>query len=227
MNFDDNFRRIGSANVESIRRLIANLAEDDWNREDVRQQRYEVHKDTQTIPLVHDYDFRHVQPTRHPALQVFEPVIRPVLAITADFFDQSPKGRELTQKHGVGYFIRANLVRLAPGGEIAEHRDMNFSLAHSHRVHLPVVTNDKVWFTVGSETLNIPEGEIYEINNRRMHSVRNGGDEARIHLILDYVLKGEMCCCGEKRHPDAPCTPEACVDTDRWRVPCECMPEEA
>lgn len=227
MNFDDNFRRIGSANVEPIRRVLETLAEEDWDREAVRQQRYEVHKDTQTIPLVHDYDFRHVQPTRHPALQVFEPVIRPVLAITADFFDQSPKGRELTRKHGVGYFIRANLVRLSPGGEIAEHRDMNFSLAHSHRVHLPVITNDKVWFTVGSETLNIPEGEIYEINNRRMHSVRNEGDEARIHLILDYVLKGEMCCCGEKRHPDSPCTPEACVDTDRWRIPCECMPEAA
>ena len=35
------------------------------------------------------------------------------------------------------------------------------------------------------------------------------------HLILDYVLKGEKCCCGEKRHPDQPCTPEACLDTDR------------
>ena len=225
MNFDGNFRRIGSANVEPIKALLDKLAEEDWDRESVRQQRYEVHKDTQTIPLVHDYDFRHTQPTRHPALQTFEPVIRPILAITAEFFDTSAKGRELTQKYGVGYFIRANFVRLSPGGEITEHRDRNFSLTHAHRVHVPIFTNDKVWFKVGSETLNIPEGEIYEINNRRLHSVHNEGDEPRVHLILDYVLKGEQCCCGEKRHPDQPCTPEACLDTDRGRIPCDCMPE--
>ena len=57
---------------------------------------------------------------------------------------------------GIGYFIRANLVRLAPGGTINEHRDGNFSLTHSHRVHVPIITNDRVLFNVGRETLSIP-----------------------------------------------------------------------
>lgn len=227
MNFDGNFRRIGNANVTPLRLLLEQLPEEDWQQQALRQQRYEVHRDTSTIHLVHDYDFRHVQPTRHPALQFFEPAIRPILAITAEFFDGSETGRELTAKYGVGYFIRANLVRLSPGGEIPEHRDRNFSLAHSHRVHVPVITNRDVRFSVGRETLHLPEGDIYEINNRRSHSVRNDGDAPRVHLILDYVLKGEMCCCGRQRHPDSPCTPDACLDTDRERVPCHCMPEEA
>ena len=205
--------------------MINELQPEQWESEAIRQQRYEAHRDTRTIPLVHDYDFRHTQPTRHPALQMFEPVIRPVLGVTADFFDQSPEGKELTEKHGLGYFIRCNLVQLLPGGTIGEHRDMNFSLAHAHRVHVPIITNDQVWFMVGSETLNIPEGEIYEINNRRPHSVRNGGDESRVHLIMDYVIKGEMCCCGKKLHPGTPCTPRACEDTDRCRIPCTCFPE--
>jgi hypothetical protein len=225
MNFDDNFRRIGGANVEPIRALVASLEEADWDSQSVRQQRYEVHRDTQTIPLVHDYDFRHTNPTRHPALETFGPVIRPILAITADFFDTSEKGLELTKKYGVGYFIRANLVRLAADGAIDEHRDGNFSLTHAHRVHVPIITNDRVLFNVGQETLCLPEGEIYEINNRRLHSVHNGGDAARIHLILDYVLKGEKCCCGEKLHPDQPCSREACMDTDHGRIPCTCYPE--
>jgi hypothetical protein len=225
MNFDDNFRRIGGANVEPIRALVASLEEADWDSQSVRQQRYEVHRDTQTIPLVHDYDFRHTNPTRHPALETFGPVIRPILAITADFFDTSEKGLELTKKYGVGYFIRANLVRLAADGAIDEHRDGNFSLTHAHRVHVPIITNDRVLFNVGQETLCLPEGEIYEINNRRLHSVHNGGDAARIHLILDYVLKGEKCCCGEKLHPDQPCSREACMDTDHGHVPCTCHPE--
>jgi hypothetical protein len=34
-------------------------------------------------------------------------------------------------------------------------------------------------------------GEIWEINNRKYHAVRNLGEEARVHLILDYVVPGE------------------------------------
>jgi hypothetical protein len=225
MNFDDNFRRIGSANIEHVKASAAALTDEDWTQESVRQQRYEVHKDTQSIPLVHDYDFRHTEPTRHPALETFGPMLRPILAITADFYDSSEKGRALTEKHGIGYFIRANLVWLAPGGTIDEHRDGNFSLTHSHRVHVPIITNDRVLFKVGRETLSIPEGEIYEINNRRLHSVHNAGDAARVHLILDYVLKGEKCCCGEKHYPDQPCLPEACMDTDHGLIPCTCHTE--
>ena len=174
MNFDDNFRRIGSANIEHVKALAATLTDEDWTQESVRQQRYEVHKDTQSIPLVHDDDFRHTEPTQHPALQTFAPVIRPILAITADFFDSSEKGRALTEKHGIGYFIRANLVRLAPGGTIDEHRDGNFSLTHSHRVHVPIITNDRVLFKVGRETLSIPEGVLraYVVVSKEISGLR-------------------------------------------------------
>ncbi|WP_405223295.1 aspartyl/asparaginyl beta-hydroxylase domain-containing protein [Lentisalinibacter sediminis] len=227
MNFAGNFRFIGSANIAPLRSLVARLTDEQWQNEVLRQQRYEVHRDTETVPLVHDYDFRHTNPTRHPMLQVFEPALRPILAMIAGFYESSPKGRELTARYGLGYFIRANLVRLAPGGDISEHRDRNFSLTHSHRVHVPVVTSEAVAFTVGSETLNLPEGEIFEINNRRLHAVRNAGDAARVHLVLDYVLKGEQCCCGERRHPDTTCSPRLCADTDTGKVPCHCLPEEA
>ena len=217
MNFDDNFLRIGGANTEPIKALVSNLNSQDWENE--------AHQDTQTIPLVHDVELGHTNPVRRPALQTFDRDIRSTLAIAADFYDKSDKGRELTEKYGVGYFIRANLVRLLSGGETAENRDTNFSLTHSHRVHVPIITNNQVWFTVGQEKLHIPEGEIYEINNRRLYSMRNEGDEPCVHLILDYVLKGEKCCCGEKFHPDEPCTPEACADTDWGRLPCTCLPE--
>jgi quercetin dioxygenase-like cupin family protein len=225
VNIDDNFRRIGSANIEEMKALVSQFSADEWDKTDVRQQRYEAHTDTQVIPLVYDDDFRHTEPTRQPALKIFERAIRPSLAVIVDFYDQSPRGKELTEKFGLGYFVRANLVRLTPGGTIAEHRDKGFSLTHAHRVHVPVITNDQVRFTVGNEALNIPEGEIYEINNRRVHSVQNNGTESRVHLVLDYVLKGEMCCCGEKRHAEEPCTPKTCIDTDEDRIPCTCLPE--
>ena len=97
-------------------------------------------------------------------------------------------------------------------------------MTHSHRIHLSIITNDEVWFTVGNETIHMREGELYEINNRRMHSVKNAGSEDRVHLIMDYVLPGEKCCCGEKNHPRTACNPQARRETDHLRIPCACFP---
>jgi hypothetical protein len=98
-------------------------------------------------------------------------------------------------------------------------------LTHAHRIHAPVITNEKITSSVGSETLSIPECEIYEINNGRPHSVRNDSEETGVYLVLDYVLKNEKCCCGGKYRPDTPCSPEVCRDSDLGRVPCTCWPE--
>ena len=123
----------------------------------------------------------------------------------------------------MGYFVRANLVRLQSGGTITEHTDNNFSLVHSHRVHLPIITNAEVGFMVGNKSINMKEGELWEINNRRLHSVNNAGPEDRVHLILDYVIPGEKCCCGEKLHPLTVCNPQACEMTDHLKIECICF----
>ncbi|MDX1405857.1 MAG: aspartyl/asparaginyl beta-hydroxylase domain-containing protein [Woeseiaceae bacterium] len=225
MNFPGNFSYIGSVDSDELRRLALALTDEQWNEFSVRQARYEVHRHTQTIGLVYDPDFRHSHPTKLPTLQVFEPALRPALKKVADHFEESAKGRKLIEQYGLGYFIRATLVKLKAGRGIAAHQDLNFSLTHSHRVHLPLITNDDVIFTVGNEAQNLPEGELVEINNRRMHSVDNRGSSDRVHLILDFVLRGEQCCCGMKRHPDTHCSPQACIDTDRQRIPCNCYPE--
>ncbi len=225
MNFPGNFFHIGSVEPAELRDLVLGLTEAQWDEFSLRQKRYEVHRDTQTIGLVYDLDFRHSHPTRLPLLQTFETALKPVLWMTADHFEETDHGKRLIRDRGPGYVIRASLVRLKAGCSIAAHQDNNFSLTHSHRVHLPIITGEKVLFTVGKETINMREGEVYEINNRRMHSVVNEGVEDRVHLILDFVLPGEKCCCGVKRHPDTLCSPQACLETDRQQIPCVCYPE--
>ncbi len=225
MNFPGNFFHIGTIDVAELRQLVLELTKDQWDSFSIRQKRYEVHQHTQTIGLVYDPDFRHSHPTRLPTLQLFEAALRPALWMTADHFEETETGQQLIKQNGLGYFVRASLVRLKAGCSIAAHQDNNFSLTHSHRVHLPIVTNDDVQFAVGDETINMREGELYEINNRRMHSVHNNGTDDRVHLILDYVLRGEQCCCGVKHHPDTLCSPQACMETDRQRIPCTCYPE--
>jgi len=225
MNFSDSFRKIGDIDTAEILKLASELSDEQWQAEEFRQRRYEVHRDTQTIGLVFDQDFRHSHPTRLPMLQIFEVALRPVLQLVAEFYEESEKGVQLTEQYGFGYFIRATLVRLKAGGSIDEHTDNNFSLAHSHRVHIPIDTNEKVLFSVGKENRNLKVGEVVEINNRRPHSVKNQGDTDRIHLILDFVLPGEQCCCGVLHHPQTLCSPLACRATDHLEIPCECYPE--
>jgi len=225
MNFPGAFRYIGSMEIAELRELVRLLTPQQWAGFSLRQNRYEVHRDTQTIGLVFDPDFRHTHPTRLPALEVFQESLQPALAMAAVFYEQSPRGEKLVSQFGLGYFIRATLVQLKAGGSIAPHQDNNFSLTHSHRIHLPVITNDRVQFTVGDETMSLPAGDLYEINNRRIHSVQNRSDEDRVHVILDFVLPGEKCCCGMKLHPQTLCSPQACAPTDHLQVPCNCFPE--
>lgn len=225
MNFPGNISRIGSIDTGELRKLVLDLTDEQWNQFSIRQARYEVHRNTQTIGLVYDPDFRHSHPTKLSTLQIFESALRPALAKTADHYEESAKGQQLIKQYGLGYFVRATLVKLKAGCGIKAHQDLNFSLTHSHRVHLPLITNDDVLFTVGSEIVNLREGELVEINNRRVHSVENKSSTDRVHLILDFVLPGEQCCCGVKGHPDTLCSPQACMDTDRQRIPCTCYPE--
>jgi hypothetical protein len=225
MNFPGNFFHIGDIAGAGLKALVQNLTEEQWHSFAIRQKRYEVHQQTQTIGLVYDHDFRHSHPTRLPMLEIFETELRPVLWMTADHFEETASAQQLIRENGAGYFIRASLVRLPAGSGIAEHRDMNFSLTHSHRVHLPIVTNDQVLFKVGNETAHLREGQLVEINNRRLHSVHNNGPTDRIHLIVDFVLPGERCCCGARLFPQTRCSPRACEDTVVGRTPCTCYPE--
>ena len=40
-------------------------------------------------------------------------------------------------------------------------------------------------YTVNGETVNMKEGECWEINNQRPHSVLNDSDIDRVHLLVD------------------------------------------
>ena len=224
LNFSGNFRKLGEVDIKPFQSLIGRLEENHWLSDTGRQARYEVHKHTQNIALVYDLDFRHVHPTVRPPFNYFEPALMPIVKQVADHYDNTPAGLELAERFGQGYCVRANIVRLNAGGSITPHQDKNFSLNHSHRVHIPIVTNPAVSFTIDQETRHLPAGEIVEINNRRMHSVVNAGEDARVHLLIDWVIAGEQCCCARETRREERCNPQACMATDRLQVPCHCHP---
>jgi aspartyl/asparaginyl beta-hydroxylase (cupin superfamily) len=79
------------------------------------------------------------------------------------------------------------VAKLPPGARIDPHRDVHPSFGCGHRIHAPLATNSRVRFTVDGRPFNLAVGQIYEINNKKVHSVHNKGTTDRIHFIFDYV----------------------------------------
>jgi hypothetical protein len=175
MNFNGNFIRIGRVDVNPLLEIVLRQTEADWNADASRQQAFEVHRHTKSIPLIYDRDFRHSNPTRRAKFFECQHVLEPIFAMIAGVYADE------------GQVIRCLLARLAPGGAIPAHVDSGYSLRHSHRVHIPVITHDKVSFVIAGEEVRMAEGEAWEINNCRPHAVANHGDAARVHLIVDWA----------------------------------------
>ena len=191
MNFDGELRKIGDIDVTRFAQQAAKITDADWTADAFRQKTYEVHKQTQTIRLIMDEDGRHCNPTYHSSYQTYKELLEPVEIFIRRQFEQTVKAKRLRKKHGRGYFIRMILVKLLADGSIPRHVDQGETLAKSHRMHLPIITNEQNLFSVGDTEVHMKAGELWEINNRREHGVVNGGSEDRIHLIIDYVLAGE------------------------------------
>ena len=184
MYFNGPYRFIGKVDPAPLARAIEALGEDAWLEYVKRQDTYQVHRHTFTIPLIFDEDARHTNPTTWPRWAELESVLQPVL-------DQIRRANAPAEGDQEGYFIRIILTRLSPHAWIGAHRDRGETFMKSHRNHLAIVTNEGVEFEIAEQVRHLPAGEIWEINNRELHAVRNKGDDPRIHLILDYVVPGE------------------------------------
>ena len=191
MNFDGDLRKIGEIDVTRFAQQAAKITDADWTAAAFRQKTYEVHKQTQTIRLIMDEDGRHRDPTYHPSYKIYQDLVEPIETFIRRQFEQTLKAKRLRKKHGRGYFIRMILVKLLANGSIPHHVDQGETLSKSHRMHLPIITNEQNLFSVGDTEMHMKAGELWEINNRREHGVVNGGSEDRTHLIIDYVLAGE------------------------------------
>ncbi|GAA0540384.1 aspartyl/asparaginyl beta-hydroxylase domain-containing protein [Chitinophaga japonensis] len=80
------------------------------------------------------------------------------------------------------------LLSLAPGSVINPHRDPGCAYHDgSFRIHIPIVTNPGVYFTIEEEPLQLKAGECWYINFSATHSIVNQGNSPRIHLVMDGI----------------------------------------
>ncbi len=169
--------RLGMVDIVRLREAVLTIPDAVWDAEnDSKPNRFGALDATRHIifRFVSNFlDWR--QSYERPLWNKWEPLLRPVLDAAT-----SPYG------YAHGSFPRVMLARMAPGGVIHPHRDENPAAKWPHKIHIPLVTNEAVTFTVDGTDHHFTEGEAVEVNNMGVHSVANRGSTDRIHLIFEY-----------------------------------------
>lgn len=132
-----------------------------------------------------------------------------------------PYMQQVLARFGV-VWSRSRLMRLAPGASVPEHSDIDYHWFHRVRVHIPVVTAPAVSFSCGGQTVHMAAGEPWIFDNWRMHSVHNGSDHERIHLVADTAGSAafwRMVKASQSEGFELPCTAPAPLPFDPSAAP--------
>lgn len=170
-------RRLGSVDITALRAAVLAIPEAQWDAENAEKpNRFEALDRTRHIVFRFVSNFRDWRDAYdRPLLEAWRPLLEPVLAQAV-----TPYG------YARGSYPRIMLARMAPGGVIKPHRDANPAAKWPHKIHVPLLTNERVTFFIDGTGHHLPEGEAAEVSNMAVHAVENAGDTDRIHLIFEY-----------------------------------------
>lgn len=178
MNIDSRLRELGAIDAAPLVDAILALSDEAWREEKVRQESFDVHRQTESVVMVF------VNLEAWPTIEVLkEPgwdrLAHVAVPLMHDIIERCyPKG---------GTIIRAMAAKLLAGGKITPHTDTHPSFHIGHRIHVPITTNPRVRFMIDGRPHHFEVGKAFEINNQMTHSVANKGQDDRITFIFDYV----------------------------------------
>ena len=183
MDIDVPLRELGTIDSTALREAIFEQDDIAWHEDESRQESFDVHNQTWSIVLVsvNDAKWPDRDVSQGPGWDRLADVAMPVM-------------QEIIKKHYPtgGEVIRAVAARLKAGQYIKAHSDIYPSFHCAHRIHVPISTNPKVWFSIDGRPYQLQVGQAYEINNQKQHSVVNKGVEDRITFIFDYMPPGPL-----------------------------------
>jgi Aspartyl/Asparaginyl beta-hydroxylase len=169
-------RPLGPVEVTRLIDRVRQITDQTWSAEDSRKENtFEVFHHTRHI------NFRFIRGNNNPlefysaeSWPMWRPLLEPVMEAAV-----RPYGFERP------IFPKVMLARLAAGGVIDPHADGPGSNLVTHKIHVPLVTNDGALFLTGEVWTHLEAGQAYEVNNIDRHGVVNNGDEDRIHFIFE------------------------------------------
>lgn len=173
-------RALGPVDVTGIKEAILQLPESAWDKaEDYEANYNKGGAIRQAAHVIFKFCDRRQTPFRYvdlPAWQEWEARLMPLMLQAV-----APYGYKR------GLFPRVMFADLPAGGFIPPHVDGDPSMAVPHKIHIPITTNERTYFFQEDERVHMPVGFAFEVNNAARHSVVNGGDTDRIHLVFEYL----------------------------------------
>ena len=176
---------VKTCDYQGILEILKTVSDDEWNRDTaVRNSKEKVggntNLDTRALLLKYkstaatgpgfvDYEKNDVE-----ILNKLQPILKQIVSDIKKFYRY--ENLKLTA---------ILFSELKKGGIIPEHSDAGKMLTTHHRIHIPLVSDPAVKFTLDHKDYYLEPGHGYEINNQLTHEVRNESNIDRIHMIID------------------------------------------
>ena len=175
---------IKTCDYKGILEILKTVPEEEWNKDTVVRNSKEkvdnTNLDTRALMLKYkstaatgpgfvDYEKNDVE-----TLNKLKPFLDEIISDAKNFY-----GYENLKISSVAF------TELRRGGIIPEHTDQGKMLTTHHRIHIPLVSDPAVKFTLDHKEYYLEPGHGYEINNQLVHDVRNESNIDRIHMIID------------------------------------------
>ena len=151
-------RHLGEVDIRALLEAVQAIPEAMWDAENAgKPNKFEALDNTRHIV------FRFVDSTRdwrgshdRPLWAEWRALLEPVMAQAVCDYG-----------YARGVFPRVMLARMAPGGVIQPHIDANPAAKWPHKIHVPLLTNDKVGFRIGDTIHHFPVGRAVEGSESR------------------------------------------------------------
>jgi len=177
MDISESQRYLGEVDVGALSQCILSQDASAWKEQLIRQQSYEVHKDTESIVMLFCDE---TWPDGDVHREVgWDRIANNAMPIINHIIE--------TYYNPGGIVLRAMAAKLKAGGRISPHVDSLKSFHMGHRIHVPITTNASVRFMIEGKPYRFEVGKVYELNNQKTHSVMNMSKDDRISFIFDYV----------------------------------------
>jgi hypothetical protein len=168
---------LGSIDITPLKALMMRLSETAWDKEDARKEnKFDCFHHTTKHVI-----FRFIEGNRdhrvhyaNPIWDIWKAVLLPVMGKAIE-----PYGFAQPE------YPKVMFARLAAGKKIVVHTDGAGSNLHTHKIHVPLITNPEAILTTNGESFRLEQGRAYEVNNIAAHGCRNRGEEDRTHLIFE------------------------------------------
>ena len=174
---------LGEIDISTLKNLVARTSEQVWNLENEGKE-----NDFDCFHHTRHIIFRFIEGMRdhrrfysNPVWSVWQDHLLPVLNQAIGQYDfQQP------------VYPKVMLARLAAGAVIDRHTDGAGSNLYTHKIHVPLQTNERARMFINNQAFHLKEGFAYEVNNLVPHAVENHGTQDRIHLIFEVFDQTEQ-----------------------------------